>query len=111
MMGTCGILEMQLSVSPSSTTSGLIYLETADWSRRNRITFKASTNKDDAKAYQLTVYLRYPGDPNWTSATAKYTYIDPCVDAVVTANSHPDIYTSVLVPASSSVAIWYDSVK
>ena len=76
------------------------------------VIFKASSNTGDVKTYTVLISARFSGQKTWlTSASATFTYINPCPTATITATSFPSITTSVLVPASSSTGLWYDSVS
>ncbi len=76
------------------------------------VNFGASSTASDAKTYIVTISARFAGQTAWvTSASATYTYVNPCTTATITAASFPSISTSVLVHASSSAALWYDSVS
>ncbi len=64
----------------------------------------------DSNAYIVTISARYVGAASWlTSTTATVTYVHPCSLATILVQHHPPISTSLLVAASSSSDIWYDS--
>ena len=102
-------MEYSLTYSPSSSTSSLISLSSTT---STNVNFGASSTTGDANVYTVTISARFAGQTAWvTSASATYTYINPCTTATITAASFPSISTSVLVQASSSAALWYDSVS
>lgn len=96
-----------MSYAGASATSGLISLGSG-----TTVTFMASNLINDVKAYTVTVRARFTGQTAWvTSATATYTYTNPCYSANIVFGPHPDITTTVWVTASSSTALWYDTVS
>ena len=104
---SCGTMEYDVSYAVTSATTNLISLGSG-----TTVTFMASNLIGDVKSYTVTVRARFTGQTAWvTSATVTYTYINPCNSASIIFGSHPDIATTVWVPASSSTALWYDSVS
>ena len=105
---SCGSVVYTTTYTPSSATANLILGSTSTSS----ITFAASNNLADKNTYTVTVQAMLSGLPTTSvTATASYSYIDPCSSATITFNAFPVISTSVLVSASSNSAIWYDSVS
>ena len=108
--GSCGTMEFSLAYTPTNgTTSNLIRLSS---STSNIVNFGVYNNIGDANTYSLTIRARFVGQTTWlSSASAIYTYTNPCLTATISGTAFPSITTSVLVPASSSTALWYDSVS
>ena len=106
---SCGTMEYEVSCYPEiSATTGLVSLNSGS----TTVTFGASNLIGDVNSYTVTVSARFTGQTEWVvSATATYTYVNPCNSASIVFGSHPDITTTVFVPASSSTALWYDSVS
>ncbi len=105
---SCGTMSYDVSYLETSVSTGLISLN----SDSTTVTFGASNLIGDVKSYTVTVRARFTGQTEWvTSATVTYTYTNPCNSATITLGSHPDITTTVRVSASSSTALWYDSVS
>ena len=104
---SCGTMAYEVSYAETSATTNLISLGSG-----TTVTFMASSLIGDVKSYTVTVRARFTGQTAWvTSASATFTYINPCSSATITGTSFPSITTSVRVPASSSTNLWYDSVS
>ena len=103
---SCGTMEYGVSYAETSATTNLISLD----SGTTTVTFGASNLIGDVNSYTVTVRARFTGQSDWVSATATYTYTNPCNSATITLGSHPDITTTVHEPVFS-IALCYDSVS
>jgi hypothetical protein len=74
------------------------------------VSLGAFTSIGDSNDYIITISARYVGATTWlTTTTATVSYVHPCSQATITANAFPPITTSLFVPVTSLVGIWYDS--
>ncbi len=91
----CGpSIEYQVTYSPTSTTPNLISLPA---STIPSILFATTNTNTDIGAYTVTVSARPVGATTWTSsATATYTYRNPCVTATLITNYLSNMTNSVL---------------
>ena len=81
--GACGSIEYSLDYTPASATPSLISLASTT---STNVNFMASSSPGDANAYTVTVRARLVGETSWaTSASATYTYVNPCTTATITA--------------------------
>lgn len=105
---------MTLEYSPASFTPNLITLSSPSISNQLLTTFSVSlgafTSIEDSKNYIITISARYVGATTWlTTTTATVSYVHPCSQATISWNAFSPITTSLFVPVTSSVGIWYDS--
>jgi hypothetical protein len=118
MLGACaptyGALTIKMTVTPSGGgNASLIFLST---SSTPSITFAASNVRTDADLYKFVVEAGY-GASFWTvpssilaSATANYTYLNPCLTSNMTWVTSPPVPSSAmsyllsLTPANQTVS-------
>ena len=79
----CATIEYELSFSPERETSDLIELESET---SKTVIFRETNDLDDAGAYTITIKARFASYLPWTSASATYTYLNPCETATIITN-------------------------
>lgn len=101
-------MEYEVSYTPTSTTSSLI----SKSSTGVALDFQTTSTRSDAQQYMITIKARQSGGTAWlATATATFTFINPCLSATITGTNHPNIIASVLATASSTTSLWFDSVS
>lgn len=111
MSGTCGVLNVRVSVAaPSGGTTGLITIPNPTTAS---IAFAASSALTDAGAYTVTVQAGYGVSIATvvTSAVITYNYADPCPTATITTFAFSSITVPVGSSATESANLWYDSIS
>ncbi len=104
----CGpSIEYQVTYSPAGNTASIISLPT---STTSSITFAQTTDTVDIGAYTVTVSARPVGATTWTSsATATYTYNNPCLSATITMPTLTSMTNSVLKQTTPGGSPFYET--
>ncbi len=111
-MGTCGVLNVRVSVTPpSSGSAGLITIPSPTTAS---ITFASWTALTDTGAYTVTVEAGYGASFSTvvTSASITYTYVEPsCPTGTIITYTFSSLTVVVGSSAAQSANLWYDSIS